>query len=143
MTITLPSGKTESVTLQEVGPGRWQASIPIAEAGLHRLSDGTLDAVAAAGSGNAREMASLVATAQVLDPIATATGGSVHWLEDGMPQLVKVEPGRQAAGSGWLGLRSNNAYRVTSVADIPLFATLLSLGALLLAFCAMWYREGR
>ena len=47
------------------------------------------------------------------------------------------------AGSGWIGLRANDAHRVLAVSDTPLFATLLSLGVLLLAFSAMWYREGR
>ena len=61
----------------------------------------------------------------------------------GTPRLVKVKPGRQMAGSGWIGLRDNGAYRVTAVTEIPLFATLLSLGVLLLAVSAMWYREGR
>jgi hypothetical protein len=143
VTATLPSGKTVAVPLSEVSPGRWQGTLPIEEAGLHRLTDGTLDAVAAAGSADAREMSSLIATASVLAPVASATGGSVQWLEDGMPQLVKVQPGRQMAGSGWVGLKANGAHRVLAVADIPLFSTLLALGALLLGFCAMWYREGR
>ena len=143
VTVTLPSGKTATVPLTEVSPGRFQGSLPIGEAGLHRLSDGQLDAVAAAGSADAREVSSLVATPAILAPVATATGGSVQWLEDGMPQLVKVQPGRQMAGSGWIGLKANGTHRVLAVSDIPLFATLLSLGALLLAFCAMWYREGR
>ena len=143
VTVTLPSGKTVSVPLSETSPGRWQGNTPIDEAGLYRLRDATLDAVAAAGSANAREASSIVATSSLLAPAAAATGGAIHWLEDGMPQLVKVQPGRPLAGSGWLGLKANGTYRVTAVADIPLFATLLSLGALLLAFCAMWYREGR
>ena len=143
VTATLPSGKTATVALQEVSPGRWQGTLPVSEAGLHRLSDGTLDAVAAAGSSDAREMSNLVSTPAVLAPVSAATGGSVQWLEDGMPQLVKVRPGRQLSGSGWLGLKDNGAHRVLAVTEIPLFATLLSLGGLLLAFCAMWYREGR
>jgi hypothetical protein len=143
VTVTLPSGKAEKLDLSEVSPGRWQATLPVTEAGLHRLSDGTLDAVAAAGSASAREATNILATPAVLAPIAAATGGSVKWLEDGLPQLVKVEPGRQMQGSGWIGLKANGAYRVTAVTDIPLFATLLSLGALLLVICAMWYREGR
>ena len=143
VTVTLPSGKTASVPLTEASPGRFRGTLPIAEAGLHRLSDGALDAVAAAGRADAREMSSLVSTPALLAPVAEATGGAVRWLEDGMPQLVKVTPGRQTAGSGWLGLKANGAFRVVAVRDIPLFATLLSLGALLLAFCAMWYREGR
>ena len=143
VTVTLPSGKTATVPLNEVSPGRFQGSLPIEEAGLHRLGDGQLEAVAAAGSADAREVSSLVATPAILAPVAEATGGSVQWLEDGMPQFVKVQPGRQMAGSGWIGLKANGAHRVLAVSDIPLFATLLSLGALLLAFCAMWYREGR
>jgi hypothetical protein len=143
VTVTLPSGKTETIQLREVAPGRFQGSIPVTEAGLHRLADGKLVSVAAAGSADAREMASLVATASVLAPVAAATGGGVNWLEDGLPQLVKVDQGRQASGNGWIGLRANDAHRVLAVSDTPLFATLLSLGVLLLAFSAMWYREGR
>ena len=143
VSVTLPSGKTVTVPLQEVSPGRWQGNLPVTEAGLHRLGDGTLDAVAAAGSADAREMSDLVSTAAILSPVAAATGGSVRWLEDGMPQLVKVQPGRQLSGSGWIGLKANGAHRVLAVSEIPLFATLLSLGVLLLGFCGMWYREGR
>jgi hypothetical protein len=143
VTVTLPSGKTQPVTLEQVSPGRFQGTVPVTEAGLHRLTDGTLDAVAAAGSADAREMSDLVATPKILEPAATATGGSVRWLEDGMPRLVKADAGRQMAGSGWMGLKANNRYRVASVSDIPLFGTLLSLGVLLLAVSGMWYREGR
>jgi hypothetical protein len=142
VTVTLPSGLQETVTLNEISPGRFEGSLEVTEAGLHRLSDGKLVAVAAAGSGSAREMARLTATTEVLAPVAAATGGSVQWLEDGMPQVVKVDAGRQMAGSGWMGLRSNDAHRVLAVSDTPLFTSLLSLGVLLLAFGAMWYREG-
>lgn len=141
--VTLPSGKTATVTLREVSPGRFQGSLPVTEAGLHRLADGKLMAVAATGSGDAREMANLRATTAVLDPVARSTGGGTAWIEDGMPQVVKVAAGRQMAGSGWIGLRANDSYRVEAVSDTPLFATLLSLAALLLALGGMWYREGR
>ena len=143
VTVTLPSGKTAIVALSEMSPGLWAAKLAISEAGLHRLSDGTLDAVAAAGSADAREASDLVATTKILDPIAAATNGSVTWLESGTPRLVKVAADRQMSGSGWIGLKANNAYRVISVAELPLFATLLALAALLMTICAMWYREGR
>ena len=102
-----------------------------------------LEAVAAAGSADAKEARDLVATDRILRPAAQATGGSVNWLSKGMPQLVKVGEGRQMAGSGWIGLKDNGAYRVMSVSELPLFASLLSLAALLFAVSAMWYREGR
>ena len=143
VTVTLPSGKTETVQMREVAPGRFEGALPVTEAGLYRMSDGKLVSAAAAGSADAREMSSLIATTAVLAPVAAATAGSVNWLEDGLPQLVKVDAGRQMAGSGWIGLRANDAHRVLAVSDTPLFSTLLSLGVLLLALSAMWYREGR
>ena len=143
VTVTLPSGKSETVSLREVAPGRFQGAIPVTEAGLHRMSDGKLVSVAAAGSADAREMSSLIATSALLAPVAQATGGSVNWLEDGLPQVVKVDAGRQMAGNGWIGLRANDAHRVLAVSDTPLFGTLLALGVLLLGLSAMWYREGR
>ena len=141
--VTLPSGKTETVPLRQVSPGRFQGSLPVTEAGLHRLADGKLMAVAATGNGDAREMANLRSTTALLDPVARGTGGSTSWLEDGMPQIIKVSAGRQMAGAGWIGLRANDSYRVQAVSDTPLFATLLSLAALLLALGSMWSREGR
>ncbi|MCA3555077.1 hypothetical protein [Aestuariivirga sp.] len=141
--VTLPSGKTETVMLRQVSPGRFQGSLPVTEAGLHRLSDGKLVAVAATGNADAREMSSLLATTAVLAPVVEATGGGASWLEDGMPRLVKLAAGRQMAGSGWIGLRANDSYRVQAVSDTPLFSTLLSLAALLMVLGGMWHREGR
>jgi hypothetical protein len=143
VTATVPSGKTEIVVLAESSPGLWRGKLEVTEAGPYRLNDGSLATVAAAGSADAREAADILATDKMLAPTAKATGGGIGWLADGMPRLVKVNEGRLMAGSGWLGLKSNGAYRVTAVVELPLFATLLSLGALLFAVCAMWYREGR
>ena len=53
--VTLPSGKTATVPLVEASPGLFRGKLAVTEPGLHRLADGTLDAVAAAGSADARE----------------------------------------------------------------------------------------
>ncbi|MBI3673928.1 MAG: hypothetical protein HY245_11020 [Rhizobiales bacterium] len=143
VSVTLPSGKTTTVPLAEAAPGLWRGKFAITEPGLHRLSDGTLEAVAAAGSADAREAADLIATDRVLAPVAKATGGAIDWLADGMPRLVKTHAEGPFSGPGWLGLRANGAYRVTAVSELPLFSTLLSLGVLLLGLCGLWYREGR
>ncbi|MBL8908698.1 MAG: hypothetical protein JNM20_18650 [Rhizobiales bacterium] len=145
VTVTLPSGKTETVTLAEQSPGFWTGRVEIKEAGLHRLSDGTLEAVAVAGHADPKETADIVATAARLAPVAQATGGGTFWLadRDGLPRILKVPAGRQMAGSGWLGLKENDVYRVRSLREISFFSTLAALGLLLLAICAMWRREGR
>jgi hypothetical protein len=75
--------------------------------------------------------------------VAEQSGGSVHWLTDGMPNLRRVERGRRMAGEDWVGIAANKATRVTSVEQTPLLpawaALLLLLGTLMLA----WRQEGR
>jgi len=142
VTVTSPSGAAETVTLTEKTPGLWQGSLKVDEAGMYALNDGKLQAVAATAAGDAREAQDILATPTRLAPVTQATGGGLTWLEEGLPRLIKISGDRQMAGAGWLGLKANGAYRVTAVSEIPLFASLLALGALLLAFCLMWYREG-
>ncbi|MEJ1967296.1 MAG: hypothetical protein WDN03_01465 [Rhizomicrobium sp.] len=141
--LTYPSGKKAALTLNRIEPGVWRATARADELGLYRLTDGTLTAVAAAGPLNPKEVADMRATESVLAPLAAASGGSVHWLADGVPEIRRVGASGNAAGSDWIGLRANGAYRVTSVEQRPLLpawaALLLLLGTLLLA----WRVEGR
>lgn len=143
VTVTSPQGAKTSITLAQISPGRWRGQVPITEPGMYTLDDGSLQAVAAASEADAREAQDILATAAKLSPVAQATGGSVAWLEDGMPRLLKMGAGRALAGTGWMGLKDNGAYRVLAAADYPLSASLLALAALLLATSFMWYREGR
>ena len=143
VTVTLPSNTKATVALTESAPGLWQGTLKISEAGMYQLNDSKLQAVAAASTADALETQDILATPAKLAPVATATGGAVTWLEDGMPQLIKVSSGRQMSGPGWLGLKANNTYRVTAVSEYPLSASILALAALLSALCLMWTREGR
>ncbi len=143
VTVTTPSGKTITADLAKSAPGMWSGRIPATELGLYRLTDGVLAAVAAAGPLNPREVSDMRATDAILKPLADATGGSVHWLADGMPQVRQVNADSAAYGSNWIGLVRNNAYRVTSLTQKPLlpqWATLLILAGLLLL---AWRVEGR
>ncbi|MBU6473924.1 MAG: hypothetical protein KGQ94_14830, partial [Alphaproteobacteria bacterium] len=144
VTITTPSGKTQTVTLNQTEPGIWRATAKAGELGLYRLTDGVLTAVAAAGPLNPKEVADMRATDAILAPLARASGGSVHWLADGgVPDVRRVPPESLAWGTNWIGLRDNGAYRVTSVEQQallpPWLALILLLGAVLLA----WRLEGR
>ena len=143
VTLTMPSGKSASLPLTKAEPGIWRAEAKAGELGLYRATDGILSAVAAAGPLNPKEVADMRATDEVLKPDAQASGGSVHWLEDGVPDIRRVDAGDTASGSNWIGLRSNGAYRVTALEQEKLLpqwlALLLIVGALLLA----WRLEGR
>ncbi len=113
------------------------------ELGLYRLNDGKLSAVAAAGPLNPKEVADMRATPSILAPVTAASGGSVRWLSDGIPDIRRVSANASASGANWIGLKSNKAYRVAAVEQQPLLppwgALLLLLGTLLLA----WRMEGR
>jgi hypothetical protein len=142
--VTLPSGKVVKLALTDRGGGRATASLPASEPGLYRITDGTHRAFAASGELNPLEFSDLRANAEKLQPLITATGGTVHRLIDGgVPDIRKVRPGRDAGGHGWIGLRSNGDYVVNGVNQLPLLPALLvlllSLGVLLLG----WQREGR
>jgi hypothetical protein len=143
VTLTGPSGKPTTVTLAKIEPGVWRGQAKADALGLYRVSDGKLSAVAAAGPLNPKEVADMRATDTILRPVAEQSGGSVHWLADGMPSIRLIERGRRMAGDGWIGIAANNATRVTSVEQTPLLpawaALLLLLGTLMLA----WRQEGR
>ena len=139
--ITSPTGKIETVAMTPASPGKFAGRLKAEELGLYRMNDGTLNAVAAAGPLNPREVADMRATDAVLRPYAEATGGGVEWLSDGMPDLRGVDAGATTRGNGWFGIERRGAYRVTSVDSDqlmpPWLALMLVLGAVLFA----WRRE--
>jgi hypothetical protein len=139
--VATPTGKTEAMTLSPAGPGLFAGHVKADELGLYHVNDGTLNAVAAAGPLNPREVADMRATDAVLRPYAAATGGGVQWLSDGLPDLRSVQKGSTTSGSGWFGIERRGAYRVTSVDSRellpPWLALVLVIGTLLLA----WRRE--
>ncbi len=141
--LTMPSGKVVDLPLTRIEPGIWRAETKGGELGLYRATDGILSTVTAAGPLNPKEVADMRATDEVLKADAEASGGSVHWLEDGVPEVRRVGADDTASGSNWIGLRSNGAYRVTALEQEKLLpqwlALLLIVGALLLA----WRLEGR
>jgi len=144
VTVTAPGGASQNVNLAPQTGGRSNASLPVTESGLYRVADGKRVALAAAGALNPIEMSDVRATGEKVKDDVAATGGGVFWLgTEGVPEIRRVDPGRSASGSGWLGLRANGDYAVTGGAETPLLpgalALLLALGFLILA----WRREGR
>jgi hypothetical protein len=144
VSLTYPTGRKISVALRKIEPGLWHATAPATELGLYRLTDGTLNAVTAAGPLNPKEVADMRATDVILKGPAEATGGSVRWLTDGgVPDIRRVNAGDTASGDRWIGLKRNNAYRVTSVEQTALLPPWLALIVLIGTLLFAWRLEGR
>ena len=141
--ITAPDGSTSKVELKETGPGRYEASVPVAQTGLYSVSDGERVAMAAAGALNPLELADVRATEAPLAPIVEATQGSTHWIVDGLPTIRRISADRRTSGRNWIGLVANEDYLVTGVRRLPAMPALLVLGLVLAAAAAGWRREGR
>jgi len=146
VTVTGPDGKTAQLHLAHTGPGRAAAVMPAAAQGVWQVTDGTRTAYAAADIANPLEIADLRATATKLAPLVRASGGSVHWLDNGAPDGVvpsvrRVEAGREAAGGGWIGLERRHDHLVTGIAAVPLLPTWFALPLLLGLVLAAWRRE--
>jgi uncharacterized membrane protein len=143
VTVTDPNGTEQTVTPQDNGKGAFVARLPAAAPGMYRLNDGEHTTVAAVGSPNPLESYEVVSTDAKVGPTAAATGGGVYWLGNGDPPIIRrVNPGRTAHGTSWLGLRANKQSAVTGVEQISLAPVALVLLALLAGAMAAWWREG-
>jgi hypothetical protein len=142
--VTGPDGKMQTLNLTPQKGGRSSGSLPVAESGLYRVTDGTRTALAAAGALNPIELADVRTTDEKLKPAAQATGGGIHWVGPGsLPDLRRIAPDRSSAGRNWIGFRANGDYVVTGVKEVPLLPGFLALLLALGTFILAWRREGR
>ncbi len=140
--VTAPDGAVTKLPLAAGPPGRSTASMPAVAPGVWAVSDGSRQAFAAANVANPREIADLRATATLMAPVVRASGGSIRFTGAGMPDLRRVEPGRDAAGSGWIGLPRRHDHVVTGLDAIPLLPPWAALPLLLGLVLLAWRREG-
>ena len=148
VTVTAPSGKEETVTLDKAEPGLWRKSMTADEQGVYRISSGKLASVVTVGNANAKELSAVTATDAALSPILNETGGGSFWLgrnqadASPLPRIVMVRGGHVMHGVDWLGLHKRDAYHVQGVRLFPLFTGFLALALLLGMMAITWFREG-
>ena len=139
-----PSGRTETLDMSEVSPGRFQAQTPATEQGLVRLINGDLTAVVASGPLNPREFADLRPDPEGLAELVDTSGGAIIALPPGRaaPDIRRVSGDARAFGADWIGLKRNNAYVVTDARRTPLAPGLLIAALALALLAGAWRREG-
>jgi len=147
VTLTSPTGKTQTLNLQPDQPGVWHSTITARELGLWRATDGKLTALANVGPANPREFTEVTSTPSVLSPITDATGGSARRIAAGssvnLPRIVPVRTSTTFKGEDWIGLKMRDVSVVRGIGVLPIFAGLIGLLLLLGALAATWAREGR
>jgi len=142
-TITDPDGHTIPLKLTETAPGRFTAQMRAETPGVWQANDGEHSAFAAAGEADPLEFADLRVTAEKLAPLTGTANGSLHWLDpDGAPALRRVEAGRVASGSDWIGLPIRHNHVVTGVISLPFFPPALALPLILGLVVLAWRKEG-
>ncbi len=143
VTVTSPSGSSYTVSLKGVGNGQFQSTIKADEAGIYTLKEGSLAALAAAGELNPVELSDLRASGDIILPFARASGGSVNWIADGLPDIRRIRPGGHSAGREWIGLVRNGSYTVSGMSQASLVPGWMLLGLFILSLMSAWWREGR
>ncbi|MCF3641648.1 hypothetical protein LXM94_16875, partial [Rhizobium sp. TRM95111] len=147
-TIAFPSGRSETVTLTEAGPGLYKAEVPVQETGLYEVANDDLSALVHVGAVDAPEFKATISTTESLQPLAEKTRGLVHRVTDGsgnldLPPLLPLSGAVRVADDERMALRMTDETVLKGVNSLPLFAGFAGVGLLLLAFSATWYREGR
>ena len=143
VTVTSPSGNKSLLNLKQTAPGRFEADLQTDELGLYRLIGDGQSSVVGLGPTASREFEHTIATAELLKPLITSTGGGVIRMTAALPGLRDVRPGRKAAGRGWIGLTPRKAFEtrdITQLALLPPWLVLLLIAGLI---TAGWLREGR
>ncbi|WP_298912111.1 hypothetical protein [uncultured Algimonas sp.] len=143
--IIAPDGSASTIAMTEIEPGYYTGTLPTSGLGAYRLSHGTLSTVTAVGMLNPVEFSELLPTAAKLAPLANATGGAARMIgldAQAVPDIRRVRSGA-TAGSGWIGVRDNEAFTVTRSQRRPLAPPLIFFLAFFAALAWGWMREAK
>ncbi|MDM9628852.1 hypothetical protein QTL95_23425 [Rhizobium sp. S152] len=147
-TVLYPSGKTETLPLTQSEPGLFKAEKRMDEIGLFEISNGELSTLVHVGAVDAPEFKAMISTTESLKPIADKTRGLVTRVSDKdgaitIPPILPVRGQVRVADNDRMQIHLTNETVLKGINTLPLFAGFAGVGVLLLAFGAMWWREGR
>ncbi|MBB4566005.1 membrane protein [Rhizobium leucaenae] len=147
-TVKAPSGRTESMQLKQTQPGLYQAQKHMNEIGLYQITSGNLSTLVHVGAVDAPEFKAMISTTETLKPLADKTKGLVIRVASSgggvtVPPILPVRGAVRIADNQRLTIRMTDETVLKGVNTLPLFAGFAGLAALLFAFSAMWWREGR
>ena len=143
--VTAPDGSIETVTLEKVSEGYFQAVVTSKGQGAYKLDDGDVSTIAAVGSLNPIEFSNLLPNTQLLKPLSEATGGGLfpRGPDGALPAIRQVNLGQNTASDESLGLVQREQYEVRESRRTPLLPPLVYFIIFILFMGGAWYREGK
>lgn len=145
--ITLPSGERQSLTLTQAEPGLFRATLRTSETGLFEVKNGDLSTLVHVGTVDAPEFKATTSTPDIIAPVVEKTKGLATRIAENatvsVPPVLPLSGAVRVADPARLSIQMTDETVLKGILSLPLFAGLIGLAALILAFSAMWYREGR
>lgn len=148
VTIIAPDGQEIILELQKTDEGLFEGTYETNQIGLFEISDATKSTLAHIGPINAPEFRDMISTADVLKPYLDEVRGDTRRLlnDDGdinVPNILPIRSNVETSGRDWIGFKMTKETELRGINRQGVFAGFLGLALLLLAFSAMWYREGK
>jgi len=144
VTMIGPDGVSQKISLAADSPGLDTAIKDVSEAGIYRLEHDDYQTIAVVGGTRVQELADVRATQHIIEPFATASGGSITWLEaDGLPSITRGSRSKIADLEGSIGLIRNDQYEVIGLNKVALLPGFALLSLLLITAIWAWRQEGQ
>lgn len=149
-TVTSPSGKTQTVTLEKQQEGVFVANLPTNEVGLFKITNGDKLALAHIGPMNSPEYAELISTDEKLTPVVSASGGHITRLHAkasdkiSMPTITPIDNTARNKNikADNIALLKADQTKLVNTVQYSIYTGLLALFVCLLLLSGMWYKEG-
>ncbi|MDO6964255.1 hypothetical protein [Rhizobium alvei] len=146
--IRAPDGTETTLALKQAEPGLYRGTFKTRSTGLFEVRNDKFATLVHVGAVDAPEFREMISTEDKLKPLAEASKGIVHRLDDGsgtisLPQILTVRGQVRIDDPNRMVIRMTDETVLKGITSLPLFGGLLGLGLLLLGFGATWWREGR
>lgn len=149
-TVTSPSGKTQTVTLEKQQEGVFVANLPTNEVGLFKITNGDKLALAHIGPMNSPEYTELISTEEKLTPVVSSSGGHIIRLHAeasdkiSMPTITPIDNTARSKNikADNIALLKADQTKLVNTVQYSIYTGLLALFVCLLLLSGMWYKEG-
>lgn len=139
-----PGGQEETLSLMEKQDGWVRTSVQGDQDGIYSFASEGKKTFAVVGTALSEEFADVRTTEDKLKPLVQESGGATIWYQEEPDFTLRPvsNTASRMGGDGWLGMKENKSYTVSSVASVALMPEWLALLLIFAGIILMWRREG-